>query len=253
MSRTISLGAVIAFAIQTACSTSSTSASGDDAGNDGSALNDAGVNDGSAGDADAGARTPDCFRADDVCNTSEPSAPRARQGVCTSDQIDSVYINCFVGDDAGPDGGDLCDAFMAANPACASCFLGPGGPSDGGTEGPAAVLTYSEMTGELVVDVAGCVAAISGGDAACKLAYDLRSVCGTAACAHCPPGPETQTCIAWATTDPGSPLVAEYIVDAACQAAIQAVSISDQQTKCGVDVTDAQAQFAIVATTMCGP
>ncbi len=240
------------------CSSSSTTVtSGDAAATDG-AKKDTGTIGG--GDATTGGDTA-CFDASSVLSfTTAPLAPAANQGKCTNaQQITDFFTACITQGDAGGDpdaAGAACDNFIAANAACSLCVAGFSAP-DAGTPpaSPWPALLEINQTGNVVPNVAACLAAISTGTDTCKSNYANDDLCLESGCGACS-ATDYSACATAESTDPTSTCLTNNPLDSACQAALNGVSQTDADSKCAASTqiqseTDFQNVYSIVAGTLC--
>jgi hypothetical protein len=161
------------------------------------------------------------------------------------------------GADAAADAGDACDAYIAANSDCALCLGGYSAP-DAGTppNSPWPALLQIDENGDVVPAVTACLAAISTGTDTCKSNYADDDLCIQSGCAACTSDADYSTCATDESTDPTTTCLTTNPLDAACQAAINAVSQTDADTKCAASTTistnaDFQAVFLAVGRTLC--
>ncbi|MEO8797619.1 MAG: hypothetical protein ABI551_07025, partial [Polyangiaceae bacterium] len=103
-----------------------------------------------------------------------------------------------------------------------------------------------------VPNVNGCIAAISAGNAGCKQNFENLEFCADTTCGNtCTT--EYGACVSYADRDPSSICVQAFTLDSTCIDALNAVSATDADNKCGASDTTFQAGYVKVATTMCGP
>jgi hypothetical protein len=194
---------------------------------------------------------PACYDISDAVGIQTASAPVAHQNVCNATQISGFLDACLPQGDAGADqdaAAAACDAFYAANTACATCINGPNSADAGAFIFPV-IVPVSQTS--VVPNTVGCVAALSTGDAACKLSFTEEQNCEESACSPCSSDADFSACISFADADTaGCPSFDP--VDSTCLTAVNAVSSTDQ-TSCGVGATTFNAAYQAVATVVCGP
>jgi hypothetical protein len=204
-----------------------------------------------------------CFDPTSVLTyTTPPLAPAANQGKCASDDvIAQFYAACVaVAADAGPDAsgdaGETCDAFIAANAACALCLGGYSDPEAGPPpSSPWPALLQIDQAGHTIPNVAACLAAISTGTDMCKSNYANDDLCLESGCDACS-ATDFSACATTQSTDPTSTCLTNNPLDHDCQAALNAISQSDADSKCGASTqiqsqADFETVFTLVAKTMC--
>lgn len=204
-----------------------------------------------------------CFDPSTVLSfTTPPLPPVANQGKCASDDVVTQFYEACVataadaGPDASVDAGETCDAFIAANSACALCLGGYPNP-DAAAPPPAPwpALLQIDQAGHTIPSVAACLAAISTGTDTCKSNYANDDLCLESGCGACS-ATDFSSCVAAQSTDPTSTCLTSNPLDSECQAALNAVSQTDADTKCAASTTinseaDFQAVFTTVAKTLC--
>lgn len=204
-------------------------------------------------DADAGPITlddggtvtaPACYDLGSAEYFPNATAALANQNKCNATQIAGYYTACL---DTGATS-TTCDAFVAANGACATCIQGP----TSGSAPFAFPVLVPLGTDSVEVSYEACYAALSTGNAACKANVPNEAMCVDNACNTCTGGDVT-TCGDYGYADSaGCSTVAP--VDTTCLDAVNtAAGDATNQTKCGADAADFQGFYTAVATTMCGP
>jgi hypothetical protein len=213
-------------------------------------------------DADADEGDVACFDPSTVLSfTTAPLPPAANQGKCASDDLVSQFLAACIqvaadgGADAG-DGGDACDVYLQTNPDCATC-LGDFSAADAGAApaSPWPALLQIDQAGHTIPNVAACLAAISTGTDTCKSNYANDDLCLESGCGACAAS-DFSACAAAETTGQTSTCVTTNPLDSACQAALNAVSQTDADTKCAASTTintdaDFAAVFMTVGRTLC--
>ncbi|MGH7285545.1 MAG: hypothetical protein ACRELY_28825, partial [Polyangiaceae bacterium] len=111
------------------------------------------------------------------------NAPAVHQNVCNSTQV-SGFMTACLGSGTATD----CNNFYAANAACATCIGGPDSADAGAFTYPATIPVDS--AGNVAANVSGCIAALSTGDATCKLAFNQLEECEQSACSTCSTDPD---------------------------------------------------------------
>jgi hypothetical protein len=264
MRKQIALGASILFGVFAisagACSSTTSSGSGPA---DSSTIDHVVPDSGPV--ADAGG-DPACFDPSSVLSfTTTPLAPKANQGACASDDLINQFLAaCISTADAGTtaaDSGDAaavdpCEAYIDANASCALC-LGGYSPADAGTppNSPWPALLQVDSNGDVLPAVAACIAAISTGTDTCKLNYATDDLCTQTGCGACS-DTDYSGCATAESTDPTTTCLTSSPLDSACQAAINGVSSSDADSKCGASTqiqsqTDFANVFLLVGKTLC--
>jgi hypothetical protein len=192
--------------------------------------------------------------------TTAPLASKANQGKCASDDLVSQFLaacNPFPDVDAGPDAGNGCDAFISANADCARCLGGYSAPdASAPLNSPWPALLQIDEQGHAIPSVAACAAAISTGDDTCKSNYANDDLCAESGCGPWFGTPDYAACYQEQTTSPCSTCLYDNPIDAACQAAIAAVSPADADAKCGASTqiqsdADFELVFLKVGRTLC--
>lgn len=264
MRKQIAYGASIAFSLVAitlgACSSSSSpgATGGDASTSDVKAPSDTGVTESPDGG------DPACFDPSTVLSFSTaPLPPAANQGKCASDDLVNQFLAACIssagsdgGTDAAADAGDACDAYIAANADCALCLGGYSAPDAAAPPNtPWPALLQVDEAGDVIPAVQACLAAISTGTDTCKSNYADDDLCIESGCAACS-STDFSTCATDESSDPTTTCLTTDPLDAACQAAINAISQTDADTKCAASTTinsdaDFQAVFLAVGRTMC--
>ena len=172
------------------------------------------------------------------------NAPAVHQNKCNSTQISGFMTACLSGGTQTD-----CDNFYSANGNCATCLAGPNSADAGAFTYPATMPIDS--SGDVVANTSGCVAALSTGDATCKLTFNQLEECSGSACSTCSTDPDSTACLDYAQADTGG-CAGSFAVDSTCMDAVNA-SASTNGTACGVGAADFATAYNAVATTMCGP
>ena len=188
---------------------------------------------------------PACYDVADSVSLTGVAAPAAHQNVCTSTQI-SGFMTACVGSSATT---TTCDTFQTANATCTTCLAGPSTSGATGYAYPATVPLDS--SGDVIPNTAGCFAALSTGDAACKLSFTNEQLCEQSACASCDDTTDS-ACLSYADADSaGCPSLSP--TDATCLSALDAAQASSaNQTACASTATDFATAYAAIAATLCG-
>ena len=174
------------------------------------------------------------------------NAPAAHQNKCNSTQISGYMTACLSGGTQAD-----CDNFYAANGACATCIGGPISADAGVFDYPATIPIDS--SGDVVANSSGCIAALSSGDATCKLTFNQLAECEQSACSTCSTDPDNTACLDYADADTGG-CAGSFAVDSTCTTAVNtSESNTTNQTACGIGAADFATAYNAVATTMCGP
>jgi hypothetical protein len=194
--------------------------------------------------------------------------PTANQGKCASDDLITQFlaacapehvgaIDAGLDASVGVDAGETCSDFVQTNPDCALC-LGGKSPADAGAVAPfpwPALLT-TDTKGDVIPNVAACLAAISTGTDTCKSNYAGDDLCLESGCGAGCVSADFSACATAETTDPTSTCLTGYPVDAACVTALNAITEADAVSKCAASTTintnaDFDAVFLTVGRTLC--
>ncbi len=239
------------------CSSSSSSAGPDDAATgktDGKVVHEASTDDG--GD------VPACYADNGV---SIPwGAPVLHQNMCDAGQIQAYYDNCLTAPDpdagvadAAADAGTPCDNFILANVGCASCILGPLKVPDAGTA-PTTIPAPVVYNGSdyVFLNIAGCLGAISGADAACQSSFANAQTCAALDCEGCVADDDNKNTATNACENydlSSGACATSYPVDSTCATTINGVSDADATAKCGLAASGKfEDAFKGIAKAFCG-
>ncbi|HRG95372.1 MAG TPA: hypothetical protein PLR99_03920 [Polyangiaceae bacterium] len=167
----------------------------------------------------------------------EGVAPTRSPSLCTDPVITEAVSACLSGTSTTAG----CNAYIAANQACARCLLG-GLDGDDFTKVPVgALIPLSDVA--VSPNVAACAALVLGRPE-CALPVSQEVVCTSTACSACPAGSSAAACQAQAST-----AICMGVGDAACSAAIDAATAQWVPLCRGTAFKDT---FEKVAHVMCG-
>ena len=206
---------------------------------------------------DSGASAPACY-AD--AGVSIPWGPATlHQNKCTPDQITTYFGLAFGGTDAADAGGAYQD-WVLGNVPCATCIIGPLNSTtvpDAGTASgtPPAPVTFDGSTYSYI-NIAACLAAISGADATCQSSFANAQDTAQLDCEGCVAGDDanqtnTTACVNYDLNSGAAST--SYPVDSTCATTVNGVSDADASSKCGISSSGTFEQgFIGIATAFCG-
>jgi hypothetical protein len=187
--------------------------------------------------------------------------PQLNQGLCGAGEIQGFIDACIDNATDAADAGGVCTAYVLAHASCVACIEGP--LNSATVPDASSPTTYPapaifQGTDYTYLNSAGCIAAISssGSDTTCTAAASNLQNCASLNCESCLAGDDanddaTTACENYAVDDT-TVCGASYAPTAACESAINAVSDSDVQTKCGLSSSGTfEAGILGVATAFC--
>ncbi|MEO8877447.1 MAG: hypothetical protein ABI461_17765 [Polyangiaceae bacterium] len=206
---------------------------------------DAGSFDGGTTTADGGAIEACYTEGDALILTS--AGPVAHQNKCNATQIASVLAGCF----GGAATTATCNTALTGAPGCGQCILGS--LPDGGIAPASPVTVPVDSAGDVEANLQGCAAALSTGNATCKSNFENQFVCEETVCGNnCADQASYDSCLNFASTDPGSLCLNDLPLDSTCADALNALT-KTQLDSCGYSDTTFEGAFTKVSTVLCGP